>query len=230
MPWTVGVDEVGRGALAGPVVVAVVALPTGFRAKNANLGILKDSKKLSAKKREAWCEYFKSQPGLRYALARVYPRQIERRNVSRAANIAAGRAFLRLRKDVRGTGVITHKTTVFLDGGLFLGSGGHGYRHGGNQRQQPAGITTKTIIKGDEKIPAIAAASIVAKVYRDRLMVRLGKKYPAYGFAVHKGYGTAAHRAAIRKHGPIAAHRLTFLKKSLIMEPQSHGRRTGKTS
>ena len=224
MKRTFGIDEVGRGALAGPVVVAVVALPKGFKAKDAKLGELRDSKKLSAKKREAWAGYLKDRPDFCCALARVYPRQIEKHNISRAANMAAERAFWRLSKNTyiagaAGTRAYASKTAVFLDGGLFLGNGGH-----------TPGITAKTVVKGDETIPAITVASIVAKVHRDRMMVRLGKKYPAYGFEVHKGYGTYAHRAAIKKHGPSDAHRLTFLKKSPIIKPQSHGRRTGKAS
>lgn len=210
----VGIDEVGRGALAGPVVVAAVALPSGFAAKNAKIGVLKDSKKLSVKKREAWCKYLKGRPSIHFALARVYPRQIEKHNISRAANMAAERAFWRL----AGFAGNASKTRVFLDGGLFLGNHGHGRGRRPGQ-SQPAGVRAKTVIKGDEKIEAVTVASIIAKVYRDRLMVRLGGKYPAYGFATHKGYGTKAHRAAIKKFGPSGAHRLTFLKKSHTMEP-----------
>jgi ribonuclease HII len=89
---------------------------------------------------------------------------------------------------------------VFLDGGLFLGS----------RDAQPA--HAKTIVKGDEKVPAVAIASIIAKITRDRAMVRLAKRHPQYGFEIHKGYGTPMHRRAIKKHGPSAAHRKTFLR------------------
>lgn len=192
MRWVVGIDEVGRGALAGPVVVAAAAMPRGFAPRNRTLGALKDSKQLLAKKREAWCEYFDQHPRVEFALARVYPRQIEKRNISKAANLAAKRAFERLGRRV---------AAVFLDGGLFLGNG-----------EQPK--SAKTIIKGDEKISVIKVASIVAKVHRDALMVHLAKKYPEYKFDVHKGYGTAAHRRAIGELGPCPAHRLTFIGKS----------------
>ncbi|MGC9599475.1 MAG: ribonuclease HII [Minisyncoccia bacterium] len=195
--WIVGVDEVGRGALAGPVVVAAAAVPAGFKPHNRILGILKDSKKLSAKKREAWCAYWNEHQIVEFALARVYPRQIEKRNISKAANLAAARAFGRL------TGI--RNCRVFLDGGLFLGNG-----------EQPTGA--KTIVRGDEKINAVKIASVVAKVHRDRLMRRLAKRYPAYGFEIHKGYGTKAHRKAIQTHGPCPAHRLTFVAKSSIMD------------
>lgn len=206
MRWVVGIDEVGRGALAGPVVVAAAALPCGFAPRNRALGALKDSKKLSARQREAWAEYF-TQSAV-FAVARVYPRQIEKLNISKAANLAAGRAFGRLcavggghRSGTNGTRA---NGRIFLDGGLFLGNG-----------RQPK--NAKTVIKGDEKITAVKIASIVAKVHRDRLMRRLAKKYPHYGFEIHKGYGTAAHRRAIKKYGPCPAHRLTFTGKSAIM-------------
>ncbi len=209
MRWVVGIDEVGRGALAGPVVVAVAALPVGFAPRSRALGALKDSKKLSARQREAWAAYFNGQrnagrSAVVFSIARVYPRQIEKINISKAANMAAERAFGRLMV-AHGGGIKTGtKCRIFLDGGLFLGNG-----------TQPK--NAKTIIKADEKIAAVKVASIVAKVYRDRLMCRLAKKYPQYGFDIHKGYGTAAHRRAIKKHGPCPAHRLTFTGKSAIM-------------
>ncbi len=215
MRWIVGIDEVGRGALAGPVVVAAAAVPAGFKPYNRTLGTLKDSKKLSAKKREAWCAYWNEHQIVEFALARVYPRQIEKRNISNAANLAAERAFVKLMKGKQlrrskqqhdGKSGRAHKWPhIFLDGGLFLGKG-----------EQPKGA--KTIVKGDEKINAVKIASVVAKVHRDRLMRRLSKRYPAYGFESHKGYGTKAHRNAIQTHGPCPAHRLTFVTKSFIMD------------
>lgn len=197
MKWVVGIDEVGRGALAGPVVVAAAALPEGLTFQNRKLGRLKDSKKLSVKQREAWLAYFASQPAVNFAVARVYPRQIERRNISSAANVAAKRAFHRLANTDKTDNRMNPKTPIFLDGGLFLGNG-----------DQPR--SARTIIKGDEKITAIKIASIVAKVHRDRLMCRLAKHYPLYGFEAHKGYGTKAHRHAIKRHGPCEAHRKSF--------------------
>jgi ribonuclease HII len=208
MRWIIGIDEVGRGSLAGPVVVAAAALPKGFVPRNRALGALRDSKKLSARQREGWLSCFgnpDNRARVAFAVSRVYPREIERRNISKAANIAAKRAFSRLvnrwgKKGARAA------PAIFLDGGLFLGNGG-----------QPK--NAKTIIKGDEKIGAVKVASIVAKVHRDRFMVRLAKKYPGYGFDVHKGYGTKMHRRAIGRRGPCPAHRLTFIGKSVIMEP-----------
>lgn len=202
MRWTIGIDEVGRGALAGPVVVAAAALPAGFAPRSRALGALKDSKQLVAKKREAWCEYFAGHPRIEVALARVYPRQIERQNITRAANTAAKRALGRL---LGGSAVVRHARhfTVLLDGGLFIGNG--------IQLKN-----ARTIVKSDEKFAAIKVASIVAKVHRDRLMRHLAKKYPGYGLEFHKGYGTAAHFRAIKKNGPCPVHRLTFLGNQLL--------------
>lgn len=196
MKYVVGIDEVGRGALAGPVVVVAALVPVSARRiKNIHLGTLKDSKKLNRKQREAWWAHFRSDERISFALARVYPRGIERMNISAAANLAAERAFARLSKEK----LVGRRTKVFLDGGLFLGNG--------SQPKQ-----AKTVIKGDEKIPAVAIASIIAKVSRDRFMGRLAKRHPAYGFEVHKGYGTKAHQEALKKNGPCEAHRLTFLR------------------
>lgn len=202
--WIVGIDEVGRGALAGPVVVAAALVPSGYSFRNRSLGKLKDSKKLTALQRESWFAYVKGVSAIRFAFARVYPRGIERRNISNAANYAAKKAFDRLLGDAakgsNGAKGERGAVKIFLDGGLFLGSG-----------EQPG--NAKTLIKGDEKINAVKIASIVAKVHRDRFMKRLAKKHPVYGFDVHKGYGTKMHRAAIFSEGPCEAHRVTFITK-----------------
>lgn len=191
--WVIGIDEVGRGALAGPVVVCAALISRGIRFPK-KLGKLKDSKRLSPKKREAWCAYFKDRSGVKFATACVHPRRIEKMNISRAANLAALRAYARL---IANGGSRIANARVFLDGGLFLGNGGRT-------------ANANTMIRGDEKISAVAIASIIAKVRRDRFMVRLAKKYPAYGFGVHKGYGTARHYGSIKKHGLCGAHRTTF--------------------
>lgn len=204
MRWVVGIDEVGRGALAGPVTVAAAMLAVDARGRIAHAPFrsLKDSKKLSAAGREFWAAELKGNSGVRFAVARVYPRGIERMNISGAANRAAQNAFLRLLKEQ----TLPPGTQVYLDGGLFLGSKAR-------QRKLAGTLRAKTVIKGDEKIPAVAAASIIAKVSRDRFMVRLAGRYPEYGFDIHKGYGTAIHRRALAKNGQCAAHRLTFLSK-----------------
>ena len=192
----IGIDEVGRGSLAGPVLVCAVAIPRNIIPKIAGSKTkLRDSKKLSAIQRERWFKYFTNHPQIFYTVARVYPRKIEKINISRAANLAALRAFKRLTRTYN----LKPKTyQVYLDGGLFLGNG---------KNRLPA----QTIPKGDEKITAIKIASIIAKVKRDRQMGRSANKYPRYGFEIHKGYGTKAHLAAIRKFGPSEIHRQTFL-------------------
>ena len=203
--FVIGIDEVGRGALAGPVVVAAAMVESNTRFSDSHpLGILKDSKKLTAKKREAWYGHFLAHPKITFAVARVYPRQIEKRNVSGAANLAALRVYKKL--TVSHMSPVLKNCKIFLDGGLFLGN--KSQRMGQEYKQ------AKTVIKGDEKIPAIAIASIIAKVHRDRFMKKMAKKHPNYGFDIHKGYGTKKHRAALQKYGPSAIHRLTFLQNS----------------
>lgn len=192
--YVIGIDEVGRGALAGPVVVAAVCFPAKLKISNRELGALKDSKKLSPKAREQWAEYFRTIKGVSRSVARVYPRKIEKINISAAANHAASKASARL---IKNLGLKEGQYRIFLDGGLFVK----------NQEDLPA----KTIIKADEKITAVKAASIVAKVHRDNYMKKLSRRHPQYGFEVHKGYGTKMHLNAIKRHGPSDVHRLTFL-------------------
>lgn len=184
----IGIDEVGRGALAGPVLLCAVAKlgPIGWT--HPALGRIRDSKRLTPKRRAAWCAYLSRHPALSWRVARVGPRVIDRINISRAADLAAARLVTRTYRE-------TGEAHVLLDGGLAL----------------PAGVPHRTIIRGDENVPLIAAASIIAKVTRDRYMTRLARAYPAYGFEAHKGYGTRVHRAAILRHGCSAHHRRTFL-------------------
>jgi ribonuclease HII len=202
--WVIGIDEVGRGALAGPVTVAAAMLATDARGRviSTRFRSLKDSKKLSPAQRKVLAKEFARDAGVHSAVARVYPRGIEKINISAAANLAASRALLRLLKNH----ALAVGTKIYLDGGLFIKS--RAYQEGNAGK-----LAAKTVIKGDERFPAVAAASIIAKVSRDRFMVRLAERYPQYGFDIHKGYGTAAHLRAIRKNGPCAAHRLTFLNK-----------------
>ena len=191
--YLIGVDEVGRGALAGPVVVGAVAVVTGKRFSD-----LRDSKKLTPGARKGWLAYIKNRPEIIYAVGRVYPKKIDKVNISKAANLAATHACLRLFTRL-GRG---EEFKVYLDGGLYLNEAlitGRGFI-----------CKTKTIIKGDEKVNAIKLASIVAKVTRDRYMVKLSNTYPKYGFALHKGYGTSHHLKAIKKHGSSVVHRRSF--------------------
>ncbi len=197
---TVGIDEVGRGPLAGPVVVACVALPESFSNLFANHyslaapSPLRDSKKLTEKQRIAWCAWIKARKEIQYAVVRSTPATIDKMNISQAANRAAYRAYRK----------ITSSTNIpaLLDAGLKL----------------PKEIHQKAIIKGDEKIPAIALASILAKVARDSYMERIHKRHPVYNFKENKGYGTAVHIQALKRHGPCALHRLTFIKNLVILK------------
>jgi len=193
--YTVGIDEAGRGALAGPVVVAVVAIPSSFTSRVRTLPRLRDSKKLSPIQRNVWFDYIKNTHDIFYTSARVYPGPIDRKNISVSANIAASRALDRM---FERFGI--HPRLIMLDGSLYLHSTSH------------SDLNAKTIIRGDEKFVSIKLASIVAKVTRDTYMIRLNKKFPAYEFPRHKGYGTELHRSLINTHGPSSAHRLTYLK------------------
>jgi ribonuclease HII len=188
-PITIGIDEVGRGALAGPVVLSAVRREGRVRWLHPTLGRIRDSKKLSPRQRERWFQYLTAHPAIRWRVTRVGPAVIDRINISAAANRGAAR--LAEKMVPRGA----TPCFIWLDGGLVL----------------PAAIPHRAVIKGDERLPIIAAASIIAKVWRDRLMVSLANEFPEYGFEVHKGYGTLLHRKRIRRHGPSVVHRKTFI-------------------
>jgi ribonuclease HII len=211
--WVIGIDEVGRGSLAGPVVVCAAAIPKNFRYSLKDVPCkLRDSKRLTPKQRQAWFKYLTQHPALCYSIARVYPRGIEKLNIASAANLAALRALRRLVSALCVSPFSPRISRILLDGGLYLGGVG-----------KLPGATT--VIRGDEKYSAVKIASIIAKVSRDRLMARLAKKYPAYGFEIHKGYGTQVHLAAIRRCGPSPIHRLTFLDKLCYDKPEIQGSR-----
>jgi len=205
MRYIIGIDEVGRGALAGPVTVAAVAATVNskFQIPNSKPK-LKDSKKLSPQQREIWFQWIieysniLENVGIFYTTASVSPKIIDKINISNAANLAATRALVRLMtNDKRLT---TKKFSIFLDGGLFIK----------RSLVMSRKLLVSTIVRGDEKIPAIMLASIVAKVSRDRKMIKLDKKYPKYGFGQHKGYGTKRHLKAIKKYGRLPIHRESF--------------------
>lgn len=200
MDYVVGIDEVGRGALAGPVVVAAVAIPRGYRCRPRRLPKLKDSKRLSPRQREAWYLYAGKSPRILSAHARVYQRRIDKLNISRSADLAASRA---LEKLLRQLDVDT--ADIFLDGGLHLG-----YR-------QHRDVRARTVVRGDQKLNPIKLASIVAKVTRDRYLNTLEGRYPGYGLGRHKGYGTRAHFQAITELGVLDIHRESFLRKSRVL-------------
>lgn len=174
-----GVDEAGRGCLAGPVVSAACILPQGF-----DLPGLTDSKALTAPKREALSRAIRSQ-ALAWALGLAWPGEIDRVNILQASLRSMERAIARLR----------------LPPALLLIDG--------NQTIQSS-LPQRTVIGGDALVPAISAASILAKTFRDHLLTVLDRLHPGYDLALHKGYGTAAHLAALKRLGPSPIHRLTF--------------------
>jgi ribonuclease HII len=193
MRYVVGIDEVGRGSLAGPVMVAVVCMPAGYRLKTKIP--LRDSKKLTPDMRELWKKEIGKDKKIEVAYGAVSPRVIDRMNISQAANQAAYRAWKRIEMKIG-----ERKYEIILDGGLFL-------KNKTEQRRYPA----RTVVKADECFPVVSLASIMAKVRRDALMTRMDKKHPGYGFGIHKGYGTLLHRRAMKRKGPSPIHRLTFL-------------------
>ncbi|MDI6734357.1 MAG: ribonuclease HII [Patescibacteria group bacterium] len=196
--YVIGIDEVGRGALAGPIFVTALALPKNFRRRESSFLPLKDSKKLRPSIREQWLKYVDRRQDIFYATSKISPKKIDIFNISRAANIAASRAMVKLVSKYD----IFCRSSVFLDGGLYLDKKTIEKL---NLKRKP-----KTIIKGDEKINAIKLASVVAKVKRDRFMIKLHEKHPNYEFNIHKGYGTKKHREAIEKNGYSSEHRLSF--------------------
>ncbi len=189
--FLIGIDEAGRGPLAGPVAVGAVLLFPHFDLQHL-VGI-KDSKQLNSQKRELWfkkaCEFQKN--GLiDFAVSFSSEKTIDTKGIVRAIKISLLRSLKKVCKDPL-------KTHIFLDGGLVA------------PKEYPY---QKTIIRGDEILSIIALASILAKVTRDRKMVRYGQKFPLYGFEQHKGYGTKDHYKTIQKHGICSLHRKSFLK------------------
>ena len=177
-----GVDEAGRGPLAGPVCAAACVLPAGLVIEGLN-----DSKKLSEKRREALYDQITAQ-ALAWAVCLVDEKVIDEINILQATYRAMRGAVegLTLRPDL-----------CLVDG----------------NRDPGLGLPTRTVVKGDATCASVAAASILAKVTRDRLMLEYDKTYPGYGFAVHKGYGTKAHYAAVAELGLCPIHRRSFFKK-----------------
>ena len=177
-----GVDEAGRGPLAGPVCAAAVILPEGKIIEGVN-----DSKKLTEKKREELFDVIKEE-AVAYSVGWASVEEVEEINILNAAMLAMKRAV---------EGLSVKADFAYIDGNKIPN----------------VEIPCEAVVKGDAKSMSIAAASILAKVSRDRLMQELAKDYPEYGFEKHKGYGTKAHNEAILKYGVTPIHRMSFLKK-----------------
>lgn len=202
------VDEVGMGCLAGPVVVCAVGFKKKFfNRKHKELQRLRDSKLLQPKQREEYASKLVANKDIQFQLACVYPKTIDRINVYQASREAMRRAIkklvvsskyhvLRGREDHNTKYIIQNTKTVVLVDGPHKIAG--------------LGIDQIPIIKGDRKVFAISCASIIAKVYRDKMMRRYAKKYPGYGFEKHKGYGTKYHQVQLAALGPCEIHRKSF--------------------
>ena len=180
--YIAGIDEAGRGPLAGPVVVASVIMPEDSMIEGVN-----DSKKISENKREKLYEIIIKE-AITYSVGIVYQEEIDDINILQATKKALTMAVEHL--EVKPNVILVDALTGI----------------------DTLGIPFESIIKGDAKCYSIAAASIIAKVTRDRIMREWDRVYPEYGFASHKGYGTAKHIAAIKEYGPCPLHRKTFLK------------------
>ena len=178
-----GVDEAGRGPLAGPVCAAAVILPPDLEIEGLN-----DSKKLTEKKRDALYDII-TEKAVAYGIAMATEQEIDEINILQAT-------FLAMRRAVEQLSV--RPSFVLVDG---------------NREPDLGDLPLKTVVKGDSLSANIAAASILAKVTRDRYMVQMDARYPEYGFGVHKGYGTQKHYEALREYDACPIHRRSFLKK-----------------
>ncbi len=178
-----GIDEAGRGPLAGPVHAAAVILPLGLEIEGLN-----DSKKLSEKKREQLFDVIREK-AIDYSIGVATEQEIDEINILNATFLAMHRAV---------EGLKVKPDYALIDG---------------NQYPKIPFVTEETVVKGDAKAMSIAAASILAKVSRDRFMLEKTEEYPQYQFEKHKGYGTKLHYEMLKEYGPSPIHRMTFLKK-----------------
>lgn len=192
MPGLAGVDEAGRGPLAGPVVAAAVILDP-----RAPVEGLRDSKKLGVSRREYLDEAIRAR-ALAWALGVCTPAEIDRLNILQASLLAMRRAVESL--------------SVCPDLALVDGN-----------RCPPLAVPARAVVRGDSRVPAISAASIIAKVHRDRLMLELDTRYPGYGLADHKGYPTPVHLDALARLGPAPCHRTSFAPVRRALEARQGG-------
>jgi len=208
----IGVDEVGMGCLAGPVVVCAVSFNKEFFKKNnPKFNRLRESKLLLPHQREKFANELVKEKSLRFKIAYCYSKTIDKINIYQAARLAMRKAIAKLNQELGirnnekkksenpDSRFIIHnsKIAVLIDGPSKI--------NGLSEK-----IYQVPIIKGDQKVFTIACASILAKVYRDKMMTKYSKKFPKYGFEKHKGYGTKDHLAKLAKFGPCAIHRQSF--------------------
>ncbi len=201
----IGVDEVGMGCLAGPVVVCAVLFGRKFfRKTHKKLHWLRDSKLLLPHQREKFVSELLKEKGLKFQIARCLPKTIDRMNIYQAARLAMRRAIRKLvyssqlpvyRKQRPKIPDPKLKTVILVDGKTKIAG---------------LDLPQMAIVKGDREVFAIACASLIAKVARDKMMKKYAKKFPNYGFERHKGYGTKFHRAQLTAFGPCKLHRRSF--------------------
>ncbi len=190
--YIAGIDEAGRGPIAGPVAVGIFVAPKDF--DFSKLPNLNDSKKLSAKQREEIFSIIKvlaDKNEVKFAVSLISEKIIDKDGISKAVRLGIEECIKKINLDCK-------ETFIYLDGLL----------------KAPGEFAQETVIKGDEKIPQISAASICAKVLRDEFMINLSKQFPEYGFDKHKGYGTKGHYEALSEKGVSEVHRKTFLIKT----------------
>jgi ribonuclease HII len=197
---TIGIDEAGRGPLAGPVVAAAVILPNDFDVFLRGLPPLIDSKKLSARQRNMLFGIIMQEA--RHGIGMASVREIEKFNILGATMLAMQRATEELTRCIR------RNDDDSLAGWKILVDGNKAPEFAGFRAAQ-----IRTVVGGDALNAAISAASIIAKVTRDKIMEELHQRYPMYGFNKHMGYGTTTHRDAIQQYGPCPEHRSLFLRK-----------------
>jgi len=184
-PRLCGIDEAGRGPLAGPVCAAAVVLPEDFPVE-----VLNDSKKMSEKQRE-YARALICEQALAWSIGWASPAEIDRINILQASLLAMERAF---------QGIRVSLDLVVVDGTFC----------------PPLPVPCRAVVKADSRVPAVMAASILAKTARDRMMMRYGWLYPEYGYEQHKGYPTALHLERIRQYGPSPIQRMSFMREKLV--------------
>lgn len=187
----VGIDEVGRGSLVGPVLAAALTIKPypQLHKEFMSLRCVRDSKRMTPQKRKEVFKFLKAHPAVEWGIGRVSEKVIDKINIFQATKLAMTRAVKNLEKKIAKPADL-----LLIDGNFNINSP----------------TSQKPIVKGDEKVFLIKLASIIAKVQRDRAMVRYCQKYPQYGFSKHKGYPTHFHHQALKKHGPCKLHRKTF--------------------
>lgn len=190
--FVIGLDEAGRGPLAGPVVAGAVFINPGIGKRIAILKKINDSKLLSEKKRKEIYAALINHPEINWGVGAVGEKTIDRVNILEATKLAMKKAIVNLIS--KSNFQQNQNIFLLLDGNFKI----------------KTDFSQKSIIKGDQKVISVAMASIIAKVYRDNLMIKYHKKFPQYGFEKHKGYGTAHHYAMLKEYGPSVIHRQTF--------------------